>query len=51
MEWRGRRQSNNVEDRRGDPSGGGLGRNPFGRGGGFSFPSGGGVGAGAAGFR
>ncbi|NLS04542.1 zinc metallopeptidase [Rhizobium sp. P32RR-XVIII] len=44
MEWRGRRQSNNVEDRRGDPSPGGLGRNPFGRGGGFSFPSGGGVG-------
>jgi len=36
MEWRGRRQSDNIEDRRGDPSGGG-----FGRGGGFSFPSGG----------
>jgi len=42
MEWKGRRQSDNIEDRRGDPSGGG--RNPFGRGGGFSFPSGGGVG-------
>jgi len=38
MEWRGRRQSDNVEDRRGDPGGGG-----FGRGGGFNFPSGGGV--------
>ncbi|MBY5703674.1 zinc metallopeptidase [Rhizobium leguminosarum] len=38
MEWRGRRQSDNVEDRRGGPSGGG-----FGRGGGFNFPSGGGV--------
>ncbi|MFW8584992.1 neutral zinc metallopeptidase [Rhizobium beringeri] len=36
MEWRGRRQSDNVEDRRGDPGGGG-----FGRGGGFNFPSGG----------
>ena len=36
MEWRGRRQSDNIEDRRGDTSGGG-----FGRGGGFSFPSGG----------
>jgi len=41
MEWRGRRQSDNIEDRRGDPSSGGLGQNPFGRGGGFSFPSGG----------
>lgn len=36
MEWKGRRQSDNIEDRRGDPSSGG-----FGRGGGFSFPSGG----------
>ncbi|MEK1903771.1 MAG: neutral zinc metallopeptidase [Rhizobium sp.] len=43
MEWKGRRQSDNIEDRRSDPSGG-MGRNPFGRGGGFSFPSGGGVG-------
>ncbi len=42
MEWKGRRQSDNIEDRRGDPSGGG--NSPFGRGGGFSFPSGGGVG-------
>ncbi|MDQ0562608.1 putative metalloprotease [Rhizobium mesoamericanum] len=39
MEWKGRRQSDNIEDRRGDPSIGGLGR-----GGGFSFPSGGGMG-------
>ncbi|AHF84956.1 flagellin biosynthesis protein FlgM [Rhizobium leguminosarum bv. trifolii WSM1689] len=38
MEWRGRRQSDNVEDRRGGPTGGG-----FGRGGGFNFPSGGSV--------
>ncbi|ULR45246.1 neutral zinc metallopeptidase [Rhizobium sp. K102] len=38
MEWRGRRQSDNIEDRRGDPGGG-----RFGRGGGFNFPSGGGV--------
>ncbi|TLX14066.1 neutral zinc metallopeptidase [Rhizobium sp. MHM7A] len=38
MEWRGRRQSDNVEDRRGGRTGGG-----FGRGSGFSFPSGGGV--------
>ncbi|MGR9191097.1 KPN_02809 family neutral zinc metallopeptidase [Rhizobium leguminosarum] len=38
MEWRGRRQSDNIEDRRSDPTGGG-----FGRGGGFNFPSGGGV--------
>ncbi|MGO4350581.1 neutral zinc metallopeptidase [Rhizobium sp. RAF36] len=36
MEWKGRRQSDNIEDRRGDPSSSG-----FGRGGGFSFPSGG----------
>ncbi|CCM76671.1 KPN_02809 family neutral zinc metallopeptidase [Rhizobium mesoamericanum] len=39
MEWKGRRQSDNIEDRRGDPSMGGLGS-----GGGFSFPSGGGMG-------
>lgn len=39
MEWKGRRQSDNIEDRRGDPSSGG--QSPFGRGGGFSFPSGG----------
>ncbi len=43
MEWKGRRQSGNVEDQRGPsaPSGGGLGNNPFGRGG-FRLPSGGG---------
>ncbi|WP_025662823.1 neutral zinc metallopeptidase [Rhizobium sp. IBUN] len=39
MEWKGRRQSDNIEDRRGDPSMGGLGR-----GGGFGFPTGGGMG-------
>jgi predicted metalloprotease len=39
MEWRGRRQSENVEDRQGQ--GGGLGGSPFGRGGGFSLPVGG----------
>ncbi len=39
MEWKGRRQSDNIEDRRNDSSMGGLGR-----GGGFSFPSGGGMG-------
>ncbi|OCP01064.1 MULTISPECIES: neutral zinc metallopeptidase [unclassified Ensifer] len=39
MEWKGRRQSDNIEDQRGaSPSGG----NPFGRGGGFRLPSGGG---------
>ncbi|NNH33853.1 flagellar biosynthesis protein FlgM, partial [Rhizobium sp. SEMIA 4085] len=31
MEWKVRRQSGNVEDRRGDATGGGFGRNPFGR--------------------
>ncbi|KWV46704.1 flagellar biosynthesis protein FlgM [Rhizobium altiplani] len=39
MEWKGRRQSDNIEDRRGDPSMGGLGRS-----GGFGFPTGGGMG-------
>jgi predicted metalloprotease len=43
MEWKGRRQSDNIEDRR-DDSSGGPGNSPFGRGGGFSFPSGGGIG-------
>ena len=39
MEWKGRRQSGNIEDRRGaGPSAGG--RNPFGRGGGFRIPMG-----------
>lgn len=41
MEWRGRRQSDNVEDRRGQSSGGGgFGRNPFGRSG-IQIPMGG----------
>lgn len=40
MEWKGRRQSDNIEDRRGDPSS--SGNSPFGRGGGFNFPTGGG---------
>lgn len=31
MEWRGRRQSNNIEDRRGQSRGGGFGASPFGR--------------------
>ncbi|MEZ2126997.1 MULTISPECIES: neutral zinc metallopeptidase [unclassified Sinorhizobium] len=35
MEWRGRRQSSNIEDRRGESGG-------IDRGGGFSFPTGGG---------
>lgn len=40
MEWKGRRQSSNIEDRRGaGPAGGGS---PFGRGGGFRIPMGGG---------
>ena len=43
MEWKGRRQSDNIEDDRG--SSGGLDSNPLGRGGGgFGFPSGGGMG-------
>ncbi|HEV7320960.1 MAG TPA: neutral zinc metallopeptidase [Ensifer sp.] len=41
MEWKGRRQSDNVEDQRG-ASPGGLGGSPFGRGGGFRMPGGGG---------
>ncbi len=40
MRWRGREQSNNIEDRRGQ---GGLGGG-FGRGGGFGFPTGSGRG-------
>ena len=39
MEWKGRRQSENVEDQRGASPGGG---NPFGRSGGFRMPGGGG---------
>lgn len=43
MEWKGRRQSGNVEDERGSgPVRGGMGGNPFGRGGGFRIPTGGG---------
>ena len=43
MEWKGRRQSGNVEDERGaGPVRGGMGGNPFGRGGGFRLPTGGG---------
>ncbi|WP_428429606.1 KPN_02809 family neutral zinc metallopeptidase [Pararhizobium sp.] len=45
MEWKGRRQSGNVEDERGaGPVRGGMGGNPFGRGGGFRLPTGGGGG-------
>ena len=40
MEWKGRRQSDNIEDRRGQSSGGGLGRSPFGRSG-IQIPMGG----------
>ena len=43
MEWKGRRQSGNVEDARGSGGfRGGMGGNPFGRGGGFRIPTGGG---------
>ena len=42
MEWKGRRQSSNVEDQRGARPGG-LGGGPFGRGGGFRIPTGGGM--------
>ena len=48
MKWRGRQQSSNIEDRRGQSGGGlgGLGGNPFGRGGGgIRLPSGGGGGS------
>ncbi|MGJ8571364.1 MAG: KPN_02809 family neutral zinc metallopeptidase [Hoeflea sp.] len=38
MEWKGRRQSSNIEDRRGSSP---RRANPFGRGGGFRLPSGG----------
>jgi predicted metalloprotease len=44
MKWRGRERSSNIEDRRGAPGGfgrgGGLGYNPFGRGGGIRIPTG-----------
>jgi hypothetical protein len=51
MDWKGRRQSDNVEDERGaSPMGGGRG-GPFGgRGGGFGFPGGGGIGGGRMSF-
>lgn len=45
MKWRGRQQSSNIEDRRGQGGGiGGLGGSPFGRGsgGGLRMPTGGG---------
>lgn len=38
MDWKGRRQSRNIEDRRGRAP---RGRNPFGRGGGIRLPTGG----------
>jgi len=42
MRWRGRRQSSNVEDRRGgNPGSEPTGRNPFGRGGRLRMPGGG----------
>ena len=44
MKWRGREQSSNIEDRRGQ-GGGGLGGSPFGRSGGFRLPTGGGGGS------
>lgn len=49
MEWKGRRQSGNVEDQRGASPGGGMRGNPFGRGGGFRMPGGGGGMRGAGG--
>lgn len=44
MKWRGRQQSSNIDDRRGQRSGGlgGLGGSPFGRSGGIRLPGGGG---------
>ncbi len=43
MKWRGREQSSNIEDRRGQRGGmGGLGGSPFGRSGGIRIPTGGG---------
>ncbi len=39
MEWKGRRQSDNIEDRRGTSAGRGGGNSPFGRG--FQIPTGG----------
>lgn len=50
MKWRGRQQSSNIEDRRGQ-TGGGMGGNPFGRGGGggMRIPTGGRSGGGIGG--
>jgi predicted metalloprotease len=45
MLWKGRRQSDNIEDRRGEGGGFGGG-NPFGQGGGFRIPIGRGAGGG-----
>ena len=43
MKWRGRQQSSNIEDRRGQGGIGGFGGSPFGRGGGgIRLPTGGG---------
>ena len=44
MKWRGRQQSSNIEDRRGQTGGGlgGLGGSPFGNRGGIRLPTGGG---------
>ncbi|WP_323016082.1 neutral zinc metallopeptidase, partial [Devosia sp.] len=42
MKWRGREQSSNIEDRRGQGGGfGGMGGSPFGRSGGIRIPTGG----------
>lgn len=52
MKWRGRQQSSNIEDRRGQTGGGmgGLGGSPFGRGsGGIRIPTGGRSGGGIGG--
>ena len=53
MKWRGRQQSSNIEDRRGQTGGGmgGMGGNPFGRGGGggMRIPTGGRSGGGIGG--
>ncbi|UJW86959.1 KPN_02809 family neutral zinc metallopeptidase [Devosia sp. SL43] len=45
MKWRGRQQSSNIEDRRGQTGGGlgGLGGSPFGNRGGVRLPTGGGA--------
>jgi predicted metalloprotease len=40
MLWKGRRQSDNIEDRRSESGGGFGGGDPFGQGGGFRIPIG-----------